>query len=191
MFHSIGRFVRCQKSVASVVRGKATRLGIVADITQSQFWEEETRPIPNVSDSVLHVVTQANEHMNWERCHHKVKLIGVVEVGASRVRIGMGHAVQFTLKTHTILEGEGKGKGKGEGDYEVLEDLHEIVIMQEMTRRLALTTLRPGVPVLIVAGIHYRIYNNKNSVSSYIKSHLFLEHFDTLDSVFKSDNLVK
>ena len=177
MFHSIGRFVRCQKSVASVVRGKATRPGIVADITQSQFWEEETRPIPNMSDSVLHVVTQANEHMNWERCHHKVKLIGVVEVGASWIHVGVGRALHFTLETRTIIEEE-------EG-YLLFKDLHHILIMQETTRQLALRFLKPGVPVMVVAGVHYRMHSPPKGFNTLIMPHLYLEQFDILSGRFK------
>ena len=173
MFGSIGRLVRCQKCVASLVRWKATRLPKVADITNAQFWEEDTRPIPNVSDSVVHVVTQDNEHINWERSHHKVKLVGVVQNAARRIGFGLGQAVQFTLKTSTVLEQE--------GGYLVLEDLHEVVVLQEMTRRVALFCLRPGVSVLVVASVHSRLNHDRGSVFSYIKSNLFLEHFDTLD----------
>ena len=172
MFGSIDRLVRCQKSVASLVRWKATRLPKVADITNAQFWEEDTRPIPNVSDSVVHVVTQDNEHINWERSHHKVKLVGVVQNAAKWMNIGVGRAIHFTLDTTTVVEQE-------EG-YMLLNDSHHILVMQETVRKLALKYLRPGVAVIVVGGIHYRMHSPQRGFNTLILPHLYLEQFHIL-----------
>ena len=174
MFYSMGRFVRCQKSVRPLVRWKATRHQKVADITDARFWEDETRPIPNVSDSVVHVVTQDNQHINWERSLHKVKLMGVVETAASWIKVGGGGALHFELNTTSIIE-ETDG-------YLIQRNVHHILIMQETIRMLALRNLKRGVAVIVIGAVHYRIHSPFVGVSSVVLPHIYLEQFEILAS---------
>ena len=142
------------------------------DISDPCFWEEESRPIPNAGDSVLHVVTQDNQHINWERSHERVILAGEVVREACEMSIGMGRATYFILKTTTVIEEE--------TDYRVLEQFHYVVVMQETLRHYFLLKLRPGLPMEVVAGINYRQQADKDNFSIIFIPLLFLESFTFL-----------
>ena len=167
--------MRCQTGVRCFVRWKATRHQKVADITDPLFWEEDTRPIPNEPDTDVHVVTQDNKYINWERCLNKIRLMGVVHEDPRRMGFALGYPVHFKLRTHTVLEHE--------GGYVAQEDIHEVIIVPEMLRHVALLRLRTGDKLVITASVYYRFYYSKNSLSGYILTQLFLESFDKLNRV--------
>ena len=145
--------------------------GGIPDISDPRFWEEESRPIPNTPDSVLHVVTQNNQHINWERSHEKVTLIGEVVGQACEMPVGLGRGTHFILKTSTVIEEK--------LDYRVLEQFHYMVVMQETLRQLFMAKLYPGLPLMVVAGINYR--SKEDNMNIRLIPILFLESFHFLN----------
>eukprot|EP00800_Vazella_pourtalesii_P008692 TRINITY_DN22489_c0_g1_i1.p1 TRINITY_DN22489_c0_g1~~TRINITY_DN22489_c0_g1_i1.p1 ORF type:complete len:168 (-),score=19.36 TRINITY_DN22489_c0_g1_i1:117-620(-) len=162
-------FFRIFRPFSRFSSSRVTPQGSIPDVSDPCFWEEESRPIPNTGDSVLHVVTQENQHINWERSHEKVTLVGEVAGGVREMSIGIGRATHFLLKTTTVVEEK--------VDYRVLEQFHYVVVMQETLRQFFLSKLRDGTPMMIVAGINYRFREDKENLNVKFIPLLFLETF--------------